>query len=103
MAFSHGARYNSDGVSLPALMKGKRMKTLRIVGRIDKRHRLHAAVPSHVAPGPVEVVVVLLPGSDDETGAAWEEGIAREWAADWSDPREDLYTPARQGRNQRNR
>jgi len=24
--------------------------------------------------------------------AAWAEGLAREWAADWNDPREDIYT-----------
>jgi hypothetical protein len=29
---------------------------------------------------------------EDEAGAAWAEGIAREWQAELSDPREDIYT-----------
>ena len=38
--------------------------------------------------------MVLPPGDEDEAGDAWTSGIAREWAAELGDPREDLYTIA---------
>ena len=28
----------------------------------------------------------------ERTEFVWEQGVAREWAADWDDPREDIYT-----------
>ena len=68
------------------------MATLRITGRIDEHHRLMAEVPASVAAGPVELVVVL-PGSDeDESGAAWERGVAAEWAEELADSSQDIYT-----------
>ena len=36
-------------------------------------------------------IIVLIP-EEDEVGTAWMQGIAREWAAEVSDPREDIYT-----------
>ena len=29
---------------------------------------------------------------DDEFSYAWESAVAQDWAADWSDPQEDIYT-----------
>jgi hypothetical protein len=29
---------------------------------------------------------------EDEAGARWAEGVAREWAAELTDPREDIYS-----------
>jgi len=29
---------------------------------------------------------------DDEHGDWWQRAIAAQWSADWSDPREDIYT-----------
>lgn len=68
------------------------MKTIKLMGIVDTQHRLSAEVPSTIPPGPVEVVVVLPSGDEDEAGAAWASGIAREWAAELGDPREDIYT-----------
>jgi hypothetical protein len=68
------------------------MKTLKLIGHVDEEHRLLAEVPPDMAPGPVEILVVLPPADEDEAGAAWMEGIAREWKAELSDPREDIYT-----------
>ena len=70
------------------------MKTIRLIGHVDEQHRLCAEVPSIITPGPVEVVVVLRSGHEDEAGDAWTSGIAREWAAELGDPRDDLYTIA---------
>ena len=36
-------------------------------------------------------VIVLLP-QEDEAGNAWMEGVAREWADELEDPRQDIYT-----------
>jgi hypothetical protein len=68
------------------------MKTIRLIGHVDEQHRLCAEVPSILAPGPVEVVVVLPPDHEDDAGDAWTSGIACQWAAELGDPREDLYT-----------
>jgi hypothetical protein len=67
------------------------MKTIKVIGNVDRQHRLYAEVPATVPPGPVEVVLVV-PSDEEEISREWTEGIAREWAAEWSDPREDIYT-----------
>jgi len=70
------------------------MKTIRIRGQVDEHHRLHADLPATVAPGPVEIEVVVpseVPEEDD-AGAAWSTGVAREWAEDLADTRQDIYT-----------
>ena len=55
------------------------MPALKVIGEVSASHRLEAAVPPTVSPGPVEIWLVV-PGSDkDETGEAWMEGVAREW------------------------
>lgn len=68
------------------------MKTLRLFGRVDERHQLHAEVPPQIAPGTVEFLVVLPAEAEDEAGAEWTTGIAREWATELGDTREDIYT-----------
>ncbi len=65
---------------------------IKVIGQVDEHHRLCAEVPATVPPGPVQVFVVLPSSDEDEAGAAWMLGIAHEWAAELSDPREDIYT-----------
>jgi hypothetical protein len=55
------------------------MQTIKLVGHIDEQHRLSAQVPPGVAPGPVEVVVILKDAQhEDDAGQAWMHGIAHE-------------------------
>ena len=68
------------------------MKEIKLKGRVDASHRLTAEVPTEVQPGEVDVVLFLSQEQEDVAEGAWAAGIAREWAADWSDPREDIYT-----------
>ncbi len=68
------------------------MSPIKIIGHVDEQHRLSADVPPTVEPGPVEVWLVPPSAGEDDAGAAWMQGIAREWAAELNDPREDLYT-----------
>ncbi len=68
------------------------MRSIEVIGTVDAQHRLSAEVPSTVPPGLVKLVVILPAPEEDEAGAAWSEGIAREWAQELSDPREDIYT-----------
>ena len=70
------------------------MTTIKIVGHVDDQHRLLAEVPSSVAPGPVEVLMVVPSGDEDDAGRAWMAGVEREWESELSDPREDIYTLA---------
>ncbi len=70
------------------------MGTIKLIGHVDEQHQLRAEVPESIAPGPVEVVLMLPSDSEDDAGAAWMAGIAREWAAELSDPQEDIYTMA---------
>jgi hypothetical protein len=72
------------------------MKTIELVGHVDEQHRLSARVPSDVPPGPVKLAIVLPTNSsgskheiDDES---WANAIAREWADDLADERQDIYT-----------
>ena len=66
------------------------MKAIELVGDIDERHRLQAHVPADFPVGPVRLIV-LLP-DEDEGGVAWGQGVAKEWATDLRDSRQDLYT-----------
>lgn len=66
------------------------MKTIELIGHVDEHHRLCVEVPASVPPGPVKVIVEVEEIDDDSS--AWARGIAQAWAADWSDPREDIYT-----------
>ena len=60
------------------------------MGEVNTQHLLQAQVPEALPPGPVRIIV-LIPEAED-VGEAWMQGIAREWAAELSDPREDIYT-----------
>ncbi len=69
------------------------MKTLKIVGNVDEQHHLSALVPSEIPPGPVQILLAYPEGNEeDEAGAEWATGIAREWGAEMSDSREDVYS-----------
>ena len=64
---------------------------IRITGHVDENHRLFADVPISVPPGSVSVLIVPINEADD-AGDAWMEGVAREWADDLNDARQDIYT-----------
>jgi hypothetical protein len=66
------------------------MKAVELVGDIDSQHQLRAEVPKELPAGQVRLIV-LLP-EEDEVGGAWTHGVANEWSAELSDPREDIYT-----------
>ena len=66
------------------------MKALELVGDIDEQHRLRAQVPEGLPAGPVRLIV-LLP-EEDEGGGAWGHGVAKEWADELRDTRQDIYT-----------
>ncbi len=68
------------------------MTVLKLKGRIDEQHRLWVVVPENVSPGPVEVMVSVDASDEDDAGQNWSAGVAREWVAELSDPREDVYT-----------
>ena len=69
------------------------MRTVQVTGHVDEHHRLSAEVPDVIPPGPVTVSVVL-ESDEDEAGTAWVSGVAREWADELKDPRQDIYTLA---------
>ena len=66
------------------------MKALEVTAQIDSQHRLSGQVPPGLPPGRVRVII-LVP-EEDEAGEAWERGVAREWATELGDVREDIYT-----------
>jgi hypothetical protein len=66
------------------------MKAVELIGDIDDQHRLRAQVPPEFPAGPVRLIV-LLP-DEDEGGIAWARGVAKEWADELGDPRQDIYT-----------
>ena len=65
------------------------MKAIELIGDIDEQHRLHAQVPIEMPVGQVRLIV-FLPG-EDQAGGLWADGVASEWSAELSDPREDIY------------
>jgi hypothetical protein len=66
------------------------MKAIELIGDIDSQHRLRADVPEGLPVGQVRLIV-LLP-EEENAGSAWADGIAKEWSADLSDTRQDIYT-----------
>jgi len=73
------------------------MKTIELFGEVDEHHRLSAEVPADVPPGPVKLALVVpnIKGTgNDDAEAQWATGLAREWAEDLADPRQDIYTLA---------
>jgi len=66
------------------------MKTIELTGHVDEQHRLCVELPAGVQPGPMKVILEL-PETESEA-QNWAIGVARAWAADWNDPREDIYS-----------
>ena len=66
------------------------MNAIELFGDIDEQHRLHAQVPEGLPAGPVRLIV-LLP-DEDESGATWAQGVAREWSNELRDSQQDIYT-----------
>ncbi len=67
------------------------MKTVKVLGNVDKSHRLSAQVPSEISPGPVTVLIVRK-SVQDEDGDEWAAAVAQDWANELNDSREDIYT-----------
>ena len=78
--------------ALRTLDRSAPMKAIELIGDIDEQHRLRASVPEELPAGPVRLIVLL--SEEDEAGTVWARGIAREWADELSDSRQDLYTLA---------
>jgi hypothetical protein len=66
------------------------MKAIELIGEVDENHRLQANVPEGLPAGPVRLIVLL--SEDDDAGLAWTQGVAREWASELKDTRQDIYT-----------
>lgn len=66
------------------------MRAIELTGTVDDKHQLNVRVPEDFPAGPVRLIV--LSPNEDEAGTAWGKGIAREWADDLADPRQDIYT-----------
>jgi hypothetical protein len=66
------------------------MQAIELIGDIDEQHRLQARVPEGLPAGPVRLIV-LLP-DEDGGGISWTHGLAKEWAGELQDPRQDIYT-----------
>lgn len=64
------------------------MKSIELIGHVDAQHRLTLEVPAQVPPGPVKVTLEVAEEEADD----WAAAVSQRWAADWSDPREDIYT-----------
>lgn len=71
---------------------GTRARSSHAYSRIDEKHRLSVKLPVEVPPGPVKVIIQLLGDECEEDDRSWSRAIAQAWAADWNDPREDIYT-----------
>lgn len=71
-------------------MENLPMKAIELVGDIDDQHQLRADVPKDLPTGHVRLIV-LLP-EEDEVGGIWAKAVAREWSAELSDPRQDIYS-----------
>ena len=67
------------------------MRTVKVSGSVNENHQLLALVPVDIPPGPVTVLIVP-PSHEDDAGDAWADAIAREWADELSDPRQDIYS-----------
>jgi hypothetical protein len=68
------------------------MRSIKLKGNVDTNHKLTAQVPAEVGPGEVELILVFSPNEEALAEEQWAEGISRDWAEEWSDPREDIYT-----------
>jgi hypothetical protein len=67
------------------------MDKLTVTGHVNEQHVLLAQVPTSVPPGPVTIVIVPT-GPQEDAEAAWMTGIARDWAEELADTRQDIYS-----------
>jgi hypothetical protein len=70
------------------------MDSIEVQGYIDGEHLLTASVPGSIPSGPVTIVIKPILPVADEVERGWMAGIAREWAEDLADERQDIYTLA---------
>jgi hypothetical protein len=68
------------------------MKALEYTVEIGASHDIRLDLPASTRPGRARILVLL--EEDDENPENWMQGISREWHAELSDPREDIYTLA---------
>jgi hypothetical protein len=68
------------------------MDSVEVQGFIDGQHHLTASVPGFIPPGPVTIVIMASSPALEEADEVWIAGIAREWAEDLGDERQDIYT-----------
>jgi hypothetical protein len=68
------------------------MRALEFVAGVDEQRRLQVTLPEILLPPTVRVIVLVPEPGEEDAGIAWAQGIAREWAAELADPREDIYT-----------
>jgi hypothetical protein len=71
---------------------GAPVKAFELVAEVDEKRRLQMTLPPSVMPGRVRVLVLVPEADEDEAGEFWMQGVAREWAAELADEREDIYT-----------
>ena len=67
------------------------MNSVLITGSVNDQHLLSAQVPSTIPPGPVTIMIVPQDPSD-ANAVGWMSGVAREWADELGDQRQDIYT-----------
>lgn len=66
------------------------MKPIELIGHVDDQHRLHVELPADLQPGPVKIT--LQAATDEEEAKDWSSQTNHARSANWSDPREDIYT-----------
>jgi hypothetical protein len=64
------------------------MDPIELIGHVDEQRLLHVELPPTVGPGPIKVTLEPVGDVPDD----WRALANRAWAADWSDPSEDIYT-----------
>jgi hypothetical protein len=68
------------------------MKAWEFVAEVNEQRRIQLSLPDITLPATVRVIVLVPEAGEDDAGQVWERGIAREWATELSDSREDIYT-----------
>ena len=68
------------------------MRALEMVADVDREHQLRLDLPISVKSDRVRVLVLVPESNEEEMETGWLRGMAREWAAELGDEREDLYT-----------
>ena len=67
--------------------------TVRLIAQIDENGRLVAQVPESLVPGTVEILLQVPSTPDADSARDWTTGVAREWADELADARQDIYSP----------